>query len=286
MAAGGGERVIQASPIPIGGGRVIASPFQFAVTGEDHLRVAAWNTQPGARVGITWRFIDAATNEIKVGQDTLVPTSNAAINIKNVPLSAGFILNLIITASGDPKLGQTFVRVLLMRGFTGALLAVGTMLQGYVTTQQVLAWPGSPIANSDSVEGHLASPALTPLGVGVGATVDVPAGLHWTLLAATITALTSGVAGLRRGVVLVGFAGANYMVYHPQTVGPGLAWNFSWATGLTGNADMTNQGASAPLATPTSLDAFCSIVISIFNNQAGDAYVADGLAVRQRLEVI
>ena len=148
MAGGKGERVVAASPIPIAGGRVIASPFQFYLDGNDNIRVEGWNSCIGAVLEVQGRAIDE-NGQTQTFNMSLPLTADRMRARRDFAAVRGYILNLIAIARDvEPCIGQTFVRVSIIRGFTGATIVLGVLLQGYVTSQQGLGWPGSPIENS------------------------------------------------------------------------------------------------------------------------------------------
>lgn len=145
------ERAFVASPVSSAAGRVIASPFQFYTTGEDNLRIVSSNSLAGVSLRVEARFIDPA-GTISAQSWDHVPNSDRTPRTTDYRLGVGALLNLTVYASsGAPRIGQTFVMVQLIRGDAPAAIVLGTMLQGYVTAVQHLAWPGSPIQSS--IEG-------------------------------------------------------------------------------------------------------------------------------------
>jgi len=187
-------QIFVASPFAAGGGRVIASPFQFYVTGEDRLRIITANSQVGCEVTLQWRFLTSDAKPV-ANRERLTPNSDRSVKTNDFELGVGFLLNLTAFASaGNPKMGQTFVIVQLIRGFGSAALVLGTLLQGYVSGVQHLAWPGSPIVSSTDGEPFLRIITGTAPGVGNDIFEAVPPGARWEVLSIR-TNLTIGAAG-------------------------------------------------------------------------------------------
>src|SRR5204863_2582589 len=78
-----------------------------------------------------------------------VPNTDRSVKTSDHPLGVGQLLNLTVFASaGAPLIGQTYVKVQLIRGVGAAAIVLGTLLGGYVTAVHALGFPGSPIENS------------------------------------------------------------------------------------------------------------------------------------------
>jgi hypothetical protein len=215
------ERVFVAQPFPTAGARVIASPFQFWSTGEDNLRLVSVNALAGVALKLQGRFIDAA-GTISASSWDHTPASDRTVRTSEDPLGVGAVLNLVVFATGaTPKIGQTFVIVQLIRGRGTAAIVLGTLLQGYVTSTQALAWPGSPIQTS--VEGFGYTRRITGTVPAPGAEVNetVPTGARWHVLMVEAQLTTSAAVAGRIPRLNWGAAA--------QTVGAS-------ATGITQNA--------------------------------------------------
>jgi hypothetical protein len=286
MANGAGERIVAASPVPIAGGRVIASPFQFMVTGEDHLRLIVANALTGCVIAVHGRFIDQQ-GHIQAFADTFTPTADRLMTSKLIPLGVGFILNLtVFAAGGAPRIGQTFVKVDVIRGFSGATVTLGTMLQGYISSQQGLGWPGSAIQNSLEVTGveRLIVGATPAAGADIAETV--PTGARWQVLTARGRLVTDATVVNRQpflrldDATVIGY----YVQAQSVTIGAsGTMFSF-WASGAALNAAIATQPV-APLPTDTRLVAGERVLISATNLQAADQWDQARLLVREWLAV-
>jgi hypothetical protein len=182
------ERVFVAQPFPTAGARVIASPFQFWSTGEDNLRVLSVNALSGVGLTIQGRFIDAA-GVIGAARWDHTPASDRTIRSSEFPLGVGAV---------TPQIGQTFVIVQLIRGAGAAALVLGTLLQGYVTSTQTLAWPGSPLQLSVDGGGTIRTITGTTPAAGQEVREVVPTGARWQLMTVHAQFTASATVATRR----------------------------------------------------------------------------------------
>lgn len=192
------ERLLIAAPAQSGGGRVIASPFQFYLDGNDNLRIEGWNSKSGVVLKCAGRFVDEK-GEVDVFEFPLALTADRIRTVADFALARGFLLNLVVTATlATPLLGQTFARVSVIRGFSGATIELGTLLQGYVTGALGIAWPGSVIQQSHEIEGYARYYAGTIPAPGSAINEVVPTNAHWRVLAAHVSLSTDATAGNRQ----------------------------------------------------------------------------------------
>lgn len=218
MANGGTERIVAASPIASAGGRVIVAPFQFYLDGADNIRIEGWNTLTGAVLQVHGRFYKE-DGTMQIFGATLPLTADRVRTVVDVPLARGYITNLIVTVTGaTPLLGQTFARVSIIRGLTGATIVVGTLLQGYLTGALGLAWPGSPIQQVHEVAGYMRSFVGTDPAVGLPITETVPAGAHWRIFSMQFGLSTDATAGDRQPYIQINDPGGN-QYFRVSTVG-------------------------------------------------------------------
>jgi len=161
------EQAFPSSAPIVGGGRLLPTPAQFYVTGEDRLRIVSANAMAGVSLQLHWRHAEPSGRTVPNAQ-THTPASDRSIAVTDYPLGVGSLLNVTVFAgAGAPKVGQTYVMVQLVRGTGAAAIVLGTLLAGYVTSTQALGWPGSPIAGSLEGGGAYRSIAgATPAPVG------------------------------------------------------------------------------------------------------------------------
>lgn len=285
MANGGGERRVAPSMLGPAGTKIIVAPFQFYVDGTDHLRIEAWNSATGAAVQVNGRFFSEDGTVDSLGH-TLPCTADRARNVMNVALGRGFLVNLVANVAGAaPKIGQTFVRVSVIRGLTGGMVVLGVLLQGYITANQVVAWPGSPIQNCFDIEGYYRSEFSTA-STGTTAFVVCPTGAHWSLIALRVRFVTSAVAANRRPWMAISGATDQGVGISATTQPASSTGTFWFAIGQTGNVGtLAGPGVVTPI--PSSPEVAAGVAVSIMaeNVDAGDDFSWFGYTVRERLEV-
>jgi len=279
------EQFFGATPIPTGAGRIIASPFQFVASGEDSIRVVSVNSLAGVRVKIQGRILREKGNVEAFAHDH-VPNTDRTVSFTDYSLGIGAVLNVVVYANvGSPLIGQTFVIVELIRGTAAAGIVLGTLLQGYVTSTQVLAWPGSPIRSSTDGEAYIRNIVGTDPPAGSEIVETVPFGARWELLSFSAFCNKNANGGpmeLRKAV------GANlfWQVVASHTHNVGAVINYVFAQGL-------NTTSAGPPGTGTSnhaipmnahFNAGDEIRTSLVNN-AGDNWSAPVYTVREWLEV-
>lgn len=279
------ETVLVAQPIASAGGRVIASPFQFYTTGEDRLRVVSLNAVAGVTLKIHSRFVDRA-GSVQANAEAHTPNSNRTPNTTEHELGAGALLNLTVFAGvGSPKIGQTFVIVQLIRGSGAAAIVLGTLLQGYVTAQQHLAWPGSPVQSSLDGRGCVRSYQGTLPAAGAEINELVPFGARWRIQSILLSFVTSAVVGTRYPAIRV-FASAVQSVEVMTILGiqQSSGASITVAPGLPHDSGgpVTYQQL-IPLPTDLTLNAGDGFTTATFGLLAGDQYANPEVTIEEWL---
>lgn len=188
------RRVYPAVGLVTGGGRILPSPANFYLTGEDRLRIVCVNALAGCVIGIRARV--AVPNGDTIAHAwSHTPLATRSTTVEQFELGEGALLNVTVLAiAGAPVIGQTFVVVELIRGSEAGGVTLATLLAGYLTAVQPLGFPGSPIGNS--LDGRGAQRLIvgsTPLP-GTPINEVVPTGARWELL--TLSATLSNAAGI------------------------------------------------------------------------------------------
>jgi len=187
----------------------LIGPGSFYVTGEDNLRMIVRNAATGVICTLEGRFLNLA-GVVMPFVHVLTPTTNRAASTLDARLGDGWILNATIrVTTGTPQIGQTFAQLRVIRGIGAAPIAIGTLLQGYVTESDDLAWPGSPIRNSLEGPGAIVQFAVSNPGAGLNFTLTVPTGVRWQIQTLLFVFTTSAdVANREVALVVIGGAGS------------------------------------------------------------------------------
>jgi hypothetical protein len=201
-------------------------------------------------------------------------------------LAEGAMLNLTVFAtSGAPLIGQTFERVQIVRGLTGALVVLGTLLQGYITAAQDLGWPGSPIVNS--LDGQPVPRILsgTDPAAGVDINETVPTGARWQLHSFRGELATDATVGARRPRLQILDTGTFFLTLAaPATQPASENRNYYWATGLGHESTVDTQVITSSMPDSLILPAGSQIRTNTSLLAGGDNWGAPLLLVREWIE--
>lgn len=280
------EVIIKADPFASANGKVIAVPFQFLSTGEDHLRVRSFNSLAGVVLSIDMRTLTSA-GDIQVNSHSHTPNTDRSAKVTTIALAPGYILNLVVRATtGSPLVGQTYVIVELVRGLNSNAQVLGQLLGGYVTSQQGLAWPGSPIESSIAGGGYYRYFAGTIPAVGAEVTETVPTGARWEPIVLRMDLLCDPNVINRYVQGLFKTSGASFICFLRPLIAAtaGLLvvhiWQRGPVTGVVGGSPVYVGSLPDQLIMP----AGSTIKSATLNLQAGDQFVTVEVGVREWLE--
>lgn len=275
-----------ATPFASPSTRVIASPFQFATTEDDNLQIVSANSQTGVVLAIQGRRL-SPKGDIEPFAFVHVPNTDRSTKTENYKLGAGALLNLTIFAlSGSPRIGQTYVSARMIRGLSGPVIILGALLGGYVTSAQVLAYPGSPIADSISGGGYTRLITGTDPAAGSDAVETVPTGVRWRLRSHQVLFTATAAAGDRK-VALRLESGASLISIStlPGTIPPSGAAFCQWAPPMPLSTQIHASTLYAGIPDAVLLAGHTITARVIQNGAAGDNFDAPVLTVDEWLEV-
>lgn len=279
------ERVIVATPSPSAGQRVIASPFQFFLDGNDNIRIEAWNAWSGTVIQVYGRYLNEA-GDIEVFQAVMRPTDDRQRTVQDYSVARGYLMNLIaFGVNGPEKYGQTFVRISVIRGLTGATIVFGILLQGYLSEMQTLGWPGSALQATSDFPGFTQSYGVVASLPGSNLIFTVPTNTRQELIACSASLTTDATAIARRPFLRPTIGSGGYYAHHPQSIAGSTFRVFYWAVGLTGNIEQASIPNTCACAMRTLLGAGDTLQIGSANMQAGDQFISGTIVVNERLEV-
>lgn len=278
------ELLIPSLPAPFQNA-LTAGPYNFELSPDENLRLTSFNSLVGVTIAVRGRIKrpDNTIDDISFDQ---IPNTDRSAKTTDFPIGQGYLLNLTLFASsGSPRISQTFVRLQIIRGRTGATTAIGTLVQGCITASQDRAWPGSPIETSTSAPAVARVIVGTDPAPGVELSETVPTGALWQLITLRVGFGASAAAGNRQSSLQF-ISGGNtlYQATHFATIaptaGPALSWgqNMSYETAPNGN--LLIAGLPADLL----LRGGDSIVSATSGLAAGDNYGQPIYLVREWLE--
>jgi len=279
------ETELAPAPLVQIGSQLSPAPWQYRFTGEDALELASYNAQTGVRIAVQGRMWNAEDG-IRPFAFEHVPAADRTRRLERFGLPFGYLLNCVIFASaGAPKVGQTFVSLHVIRGAGGARYLLATLLQGYVTAEQELGFPGSAIVNSLEGGGFIRTINGTTPAIGIEFIETVPAGARWQLLSIFSIFNSSATNIQRRTVLFINSGGGTGGVYAQEgTVGPNDGKVQMWAPGLPAQAVAAGYDQMCPLPNELLLlpgDYFQSLTNQL---QPADWYTAPRYTVREWLE--
>lgn len=229
-----GETVLQPTPrqTPVPGTGLLATPFQFVLTGSENLQIRSACSLAGVVVAVQGRLLQSDGSIVPIGF-THTPNSDRSIATQNFALGPGTLLTLTCFAlTGTPVSGQCFVQVQIIQGLTGATYVLGTLLQGYVTSFQCIAWPGSPIHNSLEGRGYTHVITVADPGPHAGVTLTAPANTRWRLQSAWYQIATDATTPVRFAILEVSTGGSIVISLGTQTTfGASLTAFISFTSG-------------------------------------------------------
>lgn len=264
----------------------IVSPLQYALDGSASLRILCANSESGVAVTVAGYRLDEA-GEKHPFLHTFTPVADRSVTTRDLALGAGALMNLTAYVStGTPLIGQTFIVVNLIRGFTGATVVLGTLLSGYLTARQALGWPGSPLTRSTEGQGFTRMVLGATPAAGAEFSVSCPTGARWQVLALRARLTTSAVAANRIPILEI-LNNATDQAYFPQfrSSPAGASDFYVWGVGLATFTPVAVGFNIAPL--PVDLPLVGSVVlVSLTQNlQAADQWSLAVVTVREWLEV-
>lgn len=258
-------------------GFLSASIQQWPVFDNEHLFIQAQNISPTTDAVI--RFQVRAWSDVKRGfvtqqQDLTVPFNSAAS--KTVIMDRGAIFSArVFLTTGPVQYGDVYVRIAVLRGLDPTIVGTGQIIQGYISTDNHLSWPGSPIQTLHEGRGV---PRVWPfVNNTTNASLSLFANRRWRVINATVVFTSSGAAGNRlilgeifRGGVLV-FQSAAAAVQPAGTV-----WTYSFSPGAS--EGVVPLGALSIVPFPVDCDLLGSSDAIRFNagpGGPGDAFVGN-----------
>lgn len=270
------EQIAQVAPF--------REPSAFYVTGEDNIRVASLNSVSGVQVTITGRML---TLDGRIAPFTIPHSPNADRTVRNQIhiLGEGWIQNLsAVVTAGAPLYGQTWIRVEVVRGSTGAVEPLAVLMQGCVTAVQKIAFPGTPVHATHERPGAIRSVTGTDPAAGAEVTETVPAGARWRLLQLSTVLATDATVSNREARIILDDGTTQYFESGATAVvaASASAAIVLWRGSFLPSLSSTLRGLNAPEY--IILLAGHRIRTETSNLQAGDNYGAPQLLIEEWLE--
>lgn len=285
------ERVIRAPSVPlIGSAGLAPTPFQYLLTGDETVRLTVLSRAADGTttVDATLRQWRRDTGDTTIGVERLdIAGGLSGTGTRDLTVAPGALLNLRIgTPDPDIRYGELWVRAQLVLGNSSGAIVLGTLVQGYVTPINDLAWPGSPLEKTHDAKGVIRDAFWTGMVAPTRAEAAVPTGARWRVICGMFTTHTSAVAGLRTMIMrAVSALGANYWyaVAAPDQ-NPSSAVIYNVGAGMPPTSLISNSDAYLPWPADIELTAGDKVIAEVGSAQAGDFVATSGLLVREWID--
>lgn len=259
-------------------------PSPLYIGRNDLLRLTVWNSIVNLQASVDTRLL-LPDGRIVPGRHTLIPTSARAQSDLDINLSEGFLLSAAVLATlGNPRRGQTFVRLLLLRGSPVGQAFPEILVADYLDTRFVVGWPGGPQASAVDGAGTMRSIAGADPAAGAEISETVPTNARWRLWGFTFTLVTDATAANRVVDVALDDGAAIYYrasVPTAQTASQTVIYSAAPQGVAQG---VTNLRALVPLPTPCPLFQGHRIRTVTQALQAGDNFGAPQYLVEELIE--
>lgn len=258
----------------------------FYAQPEHTLRFTAWSAIAGVTLNLAAVVVD--------DQDCarpflypLVPTSNrVATVLTGLPLECGRITSMQVFASAGLPLGaQVYVRVELLQGREGAVQSLGTILEGYVTANVALCYPGDNTSRAVDGRGTFRIILGSVPAAGAEIVETVPANTRW-MLSAFRFKLVASVAVANRTPVLFIDDGVNIVweTENPTAITASQTATYNAGAGVQ-NGTLVAPDFQITLPETLLLPAGARIRTLTGNIQGADQYAAPVYNVEEWLDV-
>jgi hypothetical protein len=279
-----GRRVINgAESYPIIGA-VPAAGRSIYVGPDDHLRITSFNSLAAVTLAVEARVM-CATGDVQACADRHVPNTDRTPASTLIRLREGWLLDWLVRATAAaPRVGQCFVVVELVRGFTGAVVPIAALGQGYVTDTSRFGGPGTPLLQSIDGRGVIRSITGTDPAAGAEVSETVPTNARWRLIAVQVTLVTDATVANRQPAIDLDDGALSFWrsgVGANQTASLTIRNNWGDAAGAFGSTGAPSNGL---LPRDIQLVGGFRIRTSTTNLQAGDNYGAPQMLVEEWIE--
>jgi hypothetical protein len=226
----------------------VRAPAPWLSTGADNLRVTSFGTLNGIELVIAIRWL-TLQGEVVPFVFRHVPGSSGAPVETLHRLSDGWLLTSTAqVASGTVPSPGIFVRLDIVNGLAGAVQLVGTLAQGYVSSQAAISYPLSPIVGADASAGTVQAVVGPNPAAGADWSVTVPGGQRWRLLSIRSILVTSA-AVANREVQLAITANALVVALAPSGVAQVASEtrHYTWYAAAARGAGAVSLNVTVPL---------------------------------------
>lgn len=262
----------------------VLAPNGLYVEGDDYLLISSLNAVSNVRITIGGRMITPAGRP-QPFRDSHVATADRVAATSTLRLGEGYLVELTAIVEGaSPRLGQTFVRVDLVRGDGPGRNVHATLIQGPITAFLRAAWPGTPVQTTVGLPGAIRSVTGTDPAAGAEILETVPTGARWRLITFAAVLTTDATVATREGQLLID-DGSTVVFRSPASNNHVASSAITYSAAASSAAMGTSAGVrGVGLHPEILLPAGFRIRTNTINLQAGDNWAAPQLLVEEWLE--
>lgn len=261
------------------------------LSGEDALRVTAFNALAGVTLTLSGRFLPVPRNDEEHPRPSpfshvIVPATDRTASVLTRGLGEGWLLEASVVASAaTPQIGQCYATLSVVRGLASSAIDLATLAQGYVSSRQRIGWPGGIFFSSLDGGGALRSITGAVPGAGAELSETVPTGARWELVAFQ-TLFTAAVAVANRAPILTLDDGTTIYarLYIGTVITASQAWQLGWTPAAINVQENVSKVALMSLPIGVRLAAGHRIRTATVAIQAADQYSATQYLVREWIE--
>lgn len=171
---------------------------------EHTLRFTAWSAIAGVTLNLAAVVVDDDDQQRPFLYQLLPTSTGVATVLTGLPLECGCLTSVQVFASAGLPLGaQVYVRVELVQGREGAVTSLGTILEGYVTANVALCYPGDNTSRAVDGRGTFRLVLGTVPAAGADFVDTVPANRRWGVNAIAFTLVPSATVANRTPVLTI-----------------------------------------------------------------------------------
>lgn len=256
----------------------------FFLTGEESLRLRSYCSGSGVFLTLEGRILRPEGSIDPMSNPHATASDLSAVETIH-PLGAGWLQHLSVRAtSGDPRVGQCYVVVEIVRGQTGAMQTLGIILEGYVATNSGPAFPGTPLLLSADGPGFIRSIAVADPAAGAEWSQTVPTNARWRVLGVDAALVTDATVANREAVLTIDDGASIVAEIAAGTAqAASLTRRYSFARGVQRGGPAASTIINAPIPDAILMGGYRIRSVTT-NLQAGDNWGAPQLWVEQWIE--